>query len=146
MADPQTDHDGPIVLFDGICLLCNGFVNFLITRDSEQHLKFAPLQSSVAGELLQPGRAPTTGETTDLSNHMTTMVLIEDGVAHTESTAALRTLSYISGPWRHLSVLLLVPRWIRDPVYHIVGKNRYRWFGKSATCRVPTAEERSRFL
>jgi predicted DCC family thiol-disulfide oxidoreductase YuxK len=137
---------GPsIVLFDGVCNLCNGFVTFVLDRDHERRFLVASLQSDEAAKVLSgladPARAPLApGSAPD------TIVLVEGGRAYDCSTAALRIARGLGGPWRLAGVLLLVPRSLRDAVYRLVARNRYRWFGKAAVCRVPTPELRDRFL
>lgn len=130
--------EGPVLLFDGVCNFCNGAVNFLIDRDPRGRLRFASLQSGAARALLaQHGLR-------DLP--LSTSVLIEDGRAHLDSEGLLRAIIGLGGAWRLLAVLLLVPRFVRDPLYRAFARNRYRLFGKAETCRVPTPELRSRFL
>jgi len=126
-----------VVLFDGVCNFCNDSVNFIIDRDPEGLIQFASLQSPTGQEL-----ATRHGIATEVS----TMVFIEDGVAHTRSTAALRVARHLRGLVRFAPVLLVIPRPIRDAAYRLFAANRYRWFGKTEACRVPTADVRRRFL
>lgn len=137
---PPTDHDADhaIVFFDGVCNLCNGAVNFIIDRDPEGYFHFAPLQSSVAREHL----SGTVGGETDLE----TIILLENGTAYDRSTAALRIARHLNGPWRLLYFALVIPRPLRDAVYSWIARNRYDWFGRRETCRMPTPELKSRFL
>lgn len=128
-----------IVLFDGVCNLCNGTVQFIIDRDPEGQFAFAPLQSRFARELLAAhGR--------EAAIDPDTVLLVEDGVVYDRSTAALRIARRLRGPARLTYPLTIVPRGVRDAVYRVVARNRYRWFGKSEVCRVPTPEERGRFV
>ncbi len=130
----------PVVLFDGVCNLCNGAVQFLVDRDPRARLRFASLQSARGAELLTAhGRAVPEGDPD-------TIVLIEDGVAYERSSAALRIARHLGGVWRLAYAFIVVPRPLRDLVYRFVAKNRYRWFGKTDECRVPTPELRARFL
>lgn len=127
-----------LVLFDGDCSLCNGFINFVIDRDPEGYFGFAALQSDVgrqhqARHLLSEGA-------------LDTMLLIEHGLLYRRSTAALRILRRLSGAWPLLYALRWVPRVIRDRVYDAVARNRYRWFGRQSACRLPTPELQRRFL
>jgi len=132
---------GPVVLFDGVCNLCNATVNFLLDRDGRGTLRFAALQSSAARERLRAlGYDVREGSPPSL-------LLIEQGHVYDRSTAALRIARHLSSPgWRLAGVLLFVPRPLRDAIYSFVAKNRYAWFGRSDACRVPTAELRNRFL
>ena len=125
-----------MVLFDGVCTLCNGFVRFVIERDPAGRFQFAPLQSDAAGRLL--GKAPQ-----PLSD---SLVLVEDGRLFTRSTAALRVACGLRFPWPLAYVFVAVPRPVRDWVYDAVARNRYRWFGRRDVCMVLTPELRSRFL
>ncbi len=128
----------PIVLFDGVCRFCNGSVNFLIDRDVRKRLRFAPLQSEVAQRLLRRFGLPT--------DEFDTMILVENGRAYARSTAALRIARRLGGWWPLLTILLAIPPFLRDAAYRVLAGNRYRWFGRSETCRVPTPEIRDRFL
>lgn len=131
------DNARPIVLFDGVCNLCNGAVNFLIDRDPEAHLRFAALQSEAGLALLAD---------TGLKDNLDTFVLVEGARVSERSTAALRVLRYLPWYWQPLRAFWLVPRPLRDAVYRWVARNRYRWFGKKEACRMPTAALKSRFL
>ncbi|WP_426753546.1 thiol-disulfide oxidoreductase DCC family protein [Myxococcus sp. Y35] len=128
-----------MVLFDGVCNLCNGTVLFLIDRDPEARLRFAALQSQRAAALLAPyGVVP--------KEEPDSFLLLEDGKLYERSTAALRVARKLSGPWKWLYVFIVIPRPLRDFVYRVVARNRYRWFGREAQCRIPTPELRARFL
>jgi predicted DCC family thiol-disulfide oxidoreductase YuxK len=128
----------PIVLFDGICNLCNASVSFLIDRDSRARLRFAALQSETGQALLEKlGLRKTDFDT---------MVLVEGERFSLRSTAALRIATYLDGWWWLAAMGLFVPTFLRDFVYGIVARNRYRWFGALEACRMPTPELRRRFL
>lgn len=127
----------PVVLFDGTCNLCNGAVQFIVDHERAPTLRFASLQSEAAAELLGAPLPPGDPDS---------VVLVEDGATYTHSTAALRIARHLRAPYRWSVVFFVVPRLVRDAVYRFVAKNRYRWFGKSETCRVPTPELRARFL
>jgi predicted DCC family thiol-disulfide oxidoreductase YuxK len=128
-----------IVLFDGVCGLCNWSIDFLIKRDKNAALRFAPLQSALAQALIREHNI----DPHDLS----TAVVIDRSQAHVRSDAALCALQRLGGGWRVLAAIAaLVPRMLRDIVYNSVARNRYRWFGQRQTCRVPTFAERERFL
>jgi predicted DCC family thiol-disulfide oxidoreductase YuxK len=131
---PEPSH---VVLFDGVCNLCNGAVQFIISHDPEARFHFAPLESDISRRLLD-GR--TKGTLPD------SVVLIEDGQVYTRSTAALRIVRRLKFPWPLLSAFLIVPRPLRDMVYDAIARHRYKWFGKRDVCMMPTPELRSRFL
>jgi predicted DCC family thiol-disulfide oxidoreductase YuxK len=126
-----------IILFDGVCNLCNSSVQFIIKRDPKGYFKFASLQSKFGqGILKQYG----------LDQDIDSFVLIENNIPYLRSTAALRICKNLIGFWKFLSVFLLVPPSIRDFLYRIIAKNRYKWFGKKDTCMIPTPEMNNRFL
>lgn len=136
--DPGMAAAPPIVLFDGVCNLCNGSVQFLLKRDREARFRFAALQSDTGRSLLaEHGLDP---------NALSSVVLIEDGKIWQESSAALRIARYLPGAWKLLRVFAAVPRPLRDAVYRWIARNRYRWFGKTETCWLPTPELKARFL
>src|SRR4051812_16158363 len=126
-----------VILFDGHCGLCNGWVDFLLVRDRHRRFRFASLQSDPAKALLREFGAAAFAET---------VVLIQGDGIYTRSTAALRAFRTLGFPWRLLGVLLLVPQPLRDAVYDFVARHRYHWFGRSDVCRVPTGDEEERFL
>ena len=123
------------LFFDGVCNLCDGFVNFVADGDSARNVRFGPIQKHT--ELLEQRGAPT-----DLS----TVVLVQGDRFYTQSTAALRTLAQMDQPWRSLSAAYIIPAPLRDFAYGVIGRNRYRMFGKQATCRKPSGAFKSRFL
>jgi predicted DCC family thiol-disulfide oxidoreductase YuxK len=127
-----------IILFDGVCNLCNGAVRFIIERDPHAQFAFAPLQSAAARALLEKHGAPT-----PLPD---SMVLIEGGRVYVRSAAVLRIARGLGFPWRLAYALAAVPRPLRDWAYRLIARSRYRWFGKSESCMVPTPELRARFL
>jgi len=129
---------GPVILFDGVCNLCNGFVQFVIARDPQGRFRFASLQSKAAAALLngqvQSGPLPDS------------VLLAEDGRIYTRSTAALRVARGLGFPWNLSYGFVMVPKPLRDAVYDWVARNRYAWFGKRDVCMVPTPDQRARFL
>lgn len=129
-------HDRQIVFFDGVCNLCNGFVDFLVRRDTEHLFDFAPLQGTNAKRLL-PAEMPA---------QLRSVVLWSQGEVNEKSDAALMILSQLGGLWGALRIFWIFPKWLRDPFYDLIAKNRYRLFGKRETCRLPTPAERARFL
>ena len=136
MADDTSPH--PIILFDGVCNLCNGLVQFVIRRDTRDVFRFGSLQSSKAQELLKRAEADSTG--------LTTIVVLEGGDVFTESEAVLRIAKELGGAWKLFTVFNAVPKFIRDRLYRIVSRMRYRVFGKRQSCMVPTPELTAKFL
>lgn len=131
-------EDHPVILFDGVCNLCIGSIQFVIERDPEGEFRFAPLQSSVADELLE-------GCDVDV-DAVDSVVLIEDGECHVKSAAAIRTGMRLGGIYRLLGPFRFLPRFLRDGVYDIIAARRYGWFGKRDSCMMPTPELEERFL
>jgi predicted DCC family thiol-disulfide oxidoreductase YuxK len=128
----------PLILFDGVCHLCAWAVRFIIKRDPRSVFRFTPLQSELGRRLLaQHHINPVSTDS---------FVLIEDGAAYTESTAALRVARRLNGAWPLCYAAIILPRFVRDPVYRFIARHRYRWFGKQDSCMMPTAELRARFL
>lgn len=138
MTRPTPDSERPVVLFDGVCNLCNAWVDFVIRHDPEGAIRFAPLQSEVADRLLR--------DTAASAAHGDTVVLLDEAGVWTESTAVLRIARRLERPYRLAWALRMVPRTIRDRVYRLVARSRYRWCGRRATCRAPTQAERDRFV
>lgn len=131
-------EDHPVVLFDGVCNLCTGTVQFLIPRDPDGTLRFAPLQSDVGAALLEDCGY----EVGDRES----IVLVEDGRCYRKSTAALRIARHLDGRWPLAAHLRVVPRPLRDLVYDLVARYRYQVFGQKSQCMVPTPDVRDRFL
>jgi predicted DCC family thiol-disulfide oxidoreductase YuxK len=113
-----------VVFFDGVCGLCNGFVDFIIKHDKKQLFKFSPLQSDFAKSSLPD----------------------QDGQLYSKSSAVLQVFSIMGGFWRLLYVFRIFPTSFNDFFYDIIASNRYNLFGKKETCRIPTPEERARFI
>jgi predicted DCC family thiol-disulfide oxidoreductase YuxK len=128
----------PIILFDGVCNLCAWAVRFIIERDPKGYFHFAPLQSDV-------GRSLLVEHEIDPAN-TDSFVLVENGLACTESTAALRVARKLSLPWPAFYAGIILPPFVRDPIYRFIARNRYRWFGKQDSCMIPTPELRARFV
>jgi predicted DCC family thiol-disulfide oxidoreductase YuxK len=127
-----------ILLFDGVCNLCNGAVNFIIDRDKKGVIKFASLQSDFGQALLQKYHLPT--------QTFNSLVFVHKNNAYQKSTGVLLLAKELGGIYQLAVLLLIVPRFIRDFVYDQVAQNRYKWFGKSDSCRMPTPELKARFL
>lgn len=128
----------PIIVFDGVCNLCDRSVQFVIRHDHAGIFKFASLQSRAGRELLLKfGLDP---------HAVNTFLLVENNMAYVRSEAALRIAKRLSWPWRMLPICRVVPRPLRDRVYDFIARHRYRWFGKREACMVPTQALRGRFL
>tara|TARA_B110000259_G_scaffold48801_1_gene56971 strand:- start:55 stop:486 length:432 start_codon:yes stop_codon:yes gene_type:complete len=132
----QSTHS--IILFDGVCNLCNGAVNFVIKRDPGNVFKFTPLQEK-QGVLLLKKHAID-------AKMLDSIVLIENGNVYIKSSAALRIAKKMSNLWPLFFALLIIPRFMRDGVYDFIAKNRYKWFGKKEQCMIPTPGLREKFL
>ena len=128
----------PVILFDGVCNFCNYWVNFAIERDPEKTLRFTPLQGETAKQLLPQFHIDPTA--------LSSVIFIDSGKAYTQSSAALRICKHLDGGWKLFYGLMIIPKFIRDFFYNIIARNRYKWFGRKESCRVPTPELRERFL
>lgn len=136
--DEDIPEDAAIVLFDGVCNLCSGFVQFIFPRDPEGKYRFASLQSDVGRALLAEH---------DLADEeLDSIVLIEDGESYVKSAAVIRIATGLGGRYRLLSPFRHVPEAVRDRVYDFVADNRYRWFGKKDRCMIPSGDVQSRFI
>lgn len=130
---------GQIVLFDGVCNLCNRSVIFILQNEKRPTFHFASIQSEAGKELLEWCGLP--------SNFSQAVVLIDHGKTYLSSTAALKIGQQLKFPWSLLAQIgLMVPRFFRDGVYHQIAQHRYRWFGKRDVCTVPTENLKARFL
>jgi predicted DCC family thiol-disulfide oxidoreductase YuxK len=128
----------PILLFDGHCNLCNAWVQFIVKRDSAGTIRFASLQSETGRRLLEEHKID--------ENYIESLVFLEGERFSVSSNAALRTLSYLDSWQKHVIILAVVPRSLRDCVYRFIARNRYKWFGRREQCMVPTPELQERFL
>lgn len=126
-----------VILFDGLCNLCNGAVQFVIERDQQDKFHFASLQSDFAKKELLNFDIDST--------RMNSFILLENGKIYHRSTAALRVAKKLNGLWPLLYAFIIIPPFVRDGVYNYVAKNRYKWFGKKESCWVPTAELKRKF-
>jgi len=127
-----------IILFDGVCNFCNFWVNFVIERDTKDIFRFAALQSEKAKELTSSFNIDT--------SKLDTFILLEGEKFLTKSTAALMICEKLNGPIKILSLFIILPKIFRDFIYDLVAKNRYKFFGKKESCRIPTDEEKLKFL
>lgn len=127
-----------VILFDGICNLCNSSINFVIDRDKNRHFRYGALQSDAGQILLQKHNLST--------SDFDTIVLIENDNVYHRSTAALRIAKKLNFPWPLLYIFIIIPPFIRNAIYNLIAKNRYRWFGKQNDCRIPTPELKALFI
>ena len=128
-----------LILFDGVCNLCNSSVMYVLKRDKKKLFMFAPLQSDIGKQIIKEFNIDTT--------KVDSIILYnpEKGI-HYKSTAALKVASQLGFPTNMLSVFLIIPNFIRNWVYDFIAKNRYQWYGKKEACMIPTPELKSRFL
>ena len=133
---PAPDEADGVILFDGVCVFCSRWVRFVIDRDPERRFSFVPIQS-------EPGRMLAARFGIDPEEPQTNAV-VWDGRIHFKSDAALTVLGQLRG-WRAASLLKVAPRTLRDAAYDLIARNRYRIFGRTEVCMVPTADDRARF-
>jgi len=129
---------GPVVLFDGVCNLCNASVLFVIKRDPRGVFRFAALQSAFARELLVKHKLDP--------DVLHSFIVVHQSMLYQRSRAALEVVRRLRGLWPVLYLLIIVPPFIRDPIYDWIASNRYKWFGKRNECMIPTPELKSRFF
>ncbi len=134
----EISKEHPILLFDGVCNICNGFVQFVIKRDPEKQFRFVALQSDTGKKILQHLNLSTE----DLS----TAILIENEKIYTQSSVGLKIIKRMDVWFSFLSFLIILPKSLRDFFYRIIANNRYKWFGQQDHCMIPTPELQSRFL
>lgn len=127
-----------IILFDGVCNLCNSAVQFIINRDEKDTFRFASLQSETGQKLLAIHQLQ--------HKNIDSIVLIKNEKAYIKSTAALHIAKELSGIWKLAYYYIVIPKFIRDAVYDFIARNRYAWFGKKDQCMIPTAKLKSKFL
>ena len=127
-----------IILFDGICNLCSSSVQFVIKRDAKNRFLFASLQSAAGQGYLRRFGLP--------ADSFHSFVLVEDDKCYTRSTAALRVARFLTGAWPLLYACIIIPRFIRDAIYNVIARNRYKWFGKKEACWIPTPDLKKTFL
>jgi len=127
-----------VLLFDGVCNLCNGLVQFVIKRDSKGKIRFAALQSQAGRAFPKKHKLPI--------QELETLVLVKDGKALTKSSGALTLLRELGGVWSWFYIFMIIPIPIRNWVYDLVARNRYSIFGQSKACMIPTPDMKRRFL
>ncbi len=130
--------NSPLILFDGTCNFCNSTINFVIRKENTNVIKFTTLQSDKGQAVLKQFGWPT--------DDFKSFLFIENDHLYSHSTGALRVCKYLKKPWKWASIFLYLPKWLRDPFYNVVAKNRYKWFGTRDTCMIPTPEIRAKFL
>ncbi|SDS57284.1 Predicted thiol-disulfide oxidoreductase YuxK, DCC family [Gillisia sp. Hel1_33_143] len=137
--ESSIDINKKIILFDGVCNLCNSAVNYVIEHDAKDFFRFASLQSKAGIELMEErGIDP---------NAIDSIILIEPGIAYyNKSTAALKIAKHLSGSISLLRFFSVLPEGFRNLVYDFIAKNRYQWFGKKDACMIPTPELKAKFL
>lgn len=136
MTKVQEGYD--IVLFDGVCNLCNQAIDFIMRNDPKGHFKFGALQDKKTQELLTPYEVD--------KDYLDSIVLVRKNRVFYKSRAALEIARKLKGLWPLLYVFIIIPNLLRNPLYDWIAQNRYKWFGKKETCRLPTPEEKDRFL
>ncbi|MBS8263749.1 thiol-disulfide oxidoreductase DCC family protein [Mesobacillus boroniphilus] len=127
----------PVILFDGVCNFCDASVQFILNRDSKETFYFASLQSEGGQGLLKKYK---------VRDDVDSMILIENDKVYYKSSAALRISRHLRGAWKLLYVFMIVPAPIRNIVYDIIARNRYKWFGQKESCMLPPPNVRKRFL
>lgn len=131
-------EEHPILLFDGVCNLCDNTVQFVIKKNASQTVHFAALQSDFGKEQIKKAGLPT--------NELKSLIFIEKKQIYTRSTGALKLARHLDGLWKFAYVFIVVPKPIRDFVYNWIAKNRYKWFGEKDACMIPSKEVRERFV
>lgn len=126
-----------IILFDGQCIFCDHSVQFILKRDVDEVFQFASLQSDIGQQLLKQY---------NVDSSIDSIVVIYMNKLYTQSDAAIVIAQQFKGLWKLLTVVKFIPKWLRDKMYVVIAKNRYRLFGEMDTCRIPTEEEKRRFI
>lgn len=135
----NTLENKKIILFDGVCNLCNTSVQYVVKRDKKDVFRFAPLQSEIGKKMLKERNIDT--------NTIDSIILIEPEIAYyIKSEAALKIMKEFDGAWSLMAVFNIVPTKIKNIVYDFIAKNRYKWYGKKDACMIPTPELKAKFL
>ena len=127
-----------LVLFDGVCQFCNSSVNFMIRKDNTDYFRFLPLQSELGQKIIKQFNLDP--------ENLQTVILLENKRIYTRSTAALRIARKLKGGWKLFYGFVIIPAFIRDAVYNVISRNRYKWWGKHDSCMVPTPDVKKKFL
>ncbi len=130
--------NNPVILFDGVCNLCSGSVQFVIKHDPNRRFRYASLQSEFGQRVLRQYGLPP--------DQLNSFILLENDRIYTKSTGALRVARQLNGLWPLLYACIIVPPFIRNAVYSYIANNRYRWFGKKEACWLPSPELKSLFI
>ena len=125
----KLSYEHPIVVFDGVCVLCNGFIQWMIDKDTEQVFRYVSLQDFESSQ-----------------TSMDSVLLYDQGLVYSKSDVSMEVVAKLNKPYQWLSVLRWVPLFIRDTVYVLIAKNRYRWFGKNDQCMLPTQAQKKLFI
>jgi len=133
----NTHNTNPVILFDGVCNLCNSSVLFIIKHDPKRQFRFASLQGDYGQQVLKRFQLP--------ANSLNSFILLKDNKIYTHSTGALKVAKELSGGWPLLYAFIIIPPFIRNAVYQIIANNRYKWFGKKESCMVPSAAMKALF-
>ncbi|MBL7890076.1 MAG: thiol-disulfide oxidoreductase DCC family protein [Bacteroidia bacterium] len=136
--DSNTHDHTAIVLFDGVCNFCNSSVNFIIRHDKKAHFKFASLQSEIGKALCEKFEIDV--------QRIDSIILIENDQFNIKSSAILRITKKLNGGYPLLFGFIIIPRFVRDVVYDLIARNRYKWFGKKESCMIPTPDVKERFI
>jgi len=131
-------NNKPIIIFDGVCNLCNGAIQFILKKDKDRQFHFAWLQSDFGKQQLS--------EQGLNSEFPETLILLRDQKVFQRSDAILEILRILPGIWRYIVIIRIFPKSVRDRLYNLVAKNRYRWFGRQQSCLMPTDDIRERFI
>ncbi|MEI4789771.1 thiol-disulfide oxidoreductase DCC family protein [Bacillus sp. FJAT-53060] len=134
----HSTHPPHLILFDGVCNVCSGAVQFVIKRDPNERMMFASLQSNTGQQFLKDNSLPL--------YEFNSFIYIEEGTFYTKSTGILKAARHLKGIYRWSYLLLAIPRPIRDWLYELIAKNRYKWFGQKTSCIMPTPNIKKRFL
>jgi predicted DCC family thiol-disulfide oxidoreductase YuxK len=128
----------PLILFDGVCNLCNAWVRFVVRRDPDGIFRFVAQQSPIGQAI--------SAEHLSGASQLSSVILIEDNSIYTESDAVLQILARLRAPWSWIALLRIIPRPARDACYRFIVRHRYQWFGRTEVCQIPSADVRSRFV
>jgi len=134
----EYDVKHPVILFDGVCNLCSSVVQFVIKHDSKKQFRFASLQSTFGENIMRRFGLP--------ADQLNSFILLEDDKIYTRSSAALRVIKKLNGLWWLMYGFIILPPFIRDAIYNLIARNRYKWFGKKESCWLPTPELQKLFL
>ena len=135
---PDFPDDRAVIVFDGMCVMCSSFMRFILRRDRHHHFNFLPAQSPIGEALF--AHYDMVAEDYD------SVLLIENGELRIKWDASLAILEAIGWPWKLAALGRLLPKFLADPLYNFIARNRFKWFGRREVCLIPTAEEQVRFL